>query len=1021
MDNELAENALDILRDTENEWSEAARQAALEARRRTMEAHGKTREAAKTQGTQASQASADASIQATARAVKGATQAEPQACPGCYDTDAVREHRTAAEAHKEAMDKHAREGNLEAAKAHRAAYKAHDAARREAMKDAKAKHDKLYAPRTANRAVDDYGLALSAVNLANNALRILNAHPHQGRHLESGEYLPKGGNVGRKQVEKAARLGYEDYDSPFEEEDEPDTEADLTEEPEGDDGRETAELERDRGPTGNEASPGEFVATLLRAAPVAHRLHLQTRSFAAHSALDGLYKGLPGLVDDVVEAYQGNHGVITTYGEGESISANDPASFVRSLVRYVKDNRSSLGTDTEIQNAVDEIASLLDSTLYKLSTLNAKNCGEGMKPTLNATCPECGGEMFDGECEDCGYTLNEDCGGMPSGEGEQTRPRRKHGFMGDTKNDEPIAGGSGSPSGAFYKGEGETPSEYKGEGHAPHGVETPIYEGGGVKGAENEANFVSEKQRRYMWSQEPDIAESWAHGEHTSEGPHRMPTETGKDVKGPQAKASRKAMREKMKAKVSNALPETSAQDPHQASKIAAAASLHTEHSGAFGHAQEAMRRSGDEDCKGAARKHLKAAEQHESEATKERSAKNFSEADQHDHAAGLHRKAASMHLAHNAFYSSKMKAPVAPTPEPEEPPPSLDATIPPVGGARAAGDASPAGLGGTQITSGPTQPGPAPEMPPSIDSSTNKKKSTRNQQRGTETMTAKEFRNLMIANCQCEADRTAVADLTEHGLGVLYNAAKAKVKKETGKQFKKRMEKEESRETGAGGDFDETEGKRFGGAMAAGYSPDQAAAIAYGPSRNSLTGNAKAEGSNADVTGKGGKGIQAGGEEDEEELGQYQLKKNRGNPFDDEDEDEEDDDDMSHNQQRTPITQRLTAEELSVWNVAKEIEHNERIRLVRALTANLEGPDRKEARNEYMRYPIPKLRQLLRWHGTTRNAYVPPSQGGPSYLGAGAPALNVYGGGGNAAPSDTEGLDLPTMNYGDDRQQEVG
>lgn len=44
--------------------------------------------------------------------------------------------------------------------------------------------------------------------------------------------------------------------------------------------------------------------------------------------------------------------------------------------------------------------------------------------------------------------------------------------------------------------------------------------------------FKSEKQRRFMWSQHPEIAEKWAHGEHSKKGKgkkHKMPK---KDKKG---------------------------------------------------------------------------------------------------------------------------------------------------------------------------------------------------------------------------------------------------------------------------------------------------------------------------------------------------------------------------------------------------------------------------------------------------------------------------------------------------------
>ena len=31
-------------------------------------------------------------------------------------------------------------------------------------------------------------------------------------------------------------------------------------------------------------------------------------------------------------------------------------------------------------------------------------------------------------------------------------------------------------------------------------------------------HFKSEKQRRFMWSQHPEIAEKWAHGKHSTKG-----------------------------------------------------------------------------------------------------------------------------------------------------------------------------------------------------------------------------------------------------------------------------------------------------------------------------------------------------------------------------------------------------------------------------------------------------------------------------------------------------------------------
>ncbi len=46
----------------------------------------------------------------------------------------------------------------------------------------------------------------------------------------------------------------------------------------------------------------------------AHIFHLQTPSFAAHTALQLYYEGIVPLVDGFVESYQGKNGIITGYG-----------------------------------------------------------------------------------------------------------------------------------------------------------------------------------------------------------------------------------------------------------------------------------------------------------------------------------------------------------------------------------------------------------------------------------------------------------------------------------------------------------------------------------------------------------------------------------------------------------------------------------------------------------------------------------------------------------------------------------
>ena len=54
----------------------------------------------------------------------------------------------------------------------------------------------------------------------------------------------------------------------------------------------------------------DFVGTLFLARDVAHSVHLNTRSFAKHSALNSFYDEVVELADKFAEAYQGRHGLI---------------------------------------------------------------------------------------------------------------------------------------------------------------------------------------------------------------------------------------------------------------------------------------------------------------------------------------------------------------------------------------------------------------------------------------------------------------------------------------------------------------------------------------------------------------------------------------------------------------------------------------------------------------------------------------------------------------------------------------
>lgn len=112
-----------------------------------------------------------------------------------------------------------------------------------------------------------------------------------------------------------------------------------------------------------------LVMQLFHARTNAHVLHLRTRSYAAHKALNEFYDDIVDLSDDLAESYQGRYG-IQDYPELPYKPESDPVMMLRGLRRYIDDNRQAMCQHSEIQNTIDEIVTLLNSTLYKLENLS---------------------------------------------------------------------------------------------------------------------------------------------------------------------------------------------------------------------------------------------------------------------------------------------------------------------------------------------------------------------------------------------------------------------------------------------------------------------------------------------------------------------------------------------------------------------------------------------------------------------------------------------------------------------------
>lgn len=115
----------------------------------------------------------------------------------------------------------------------------------------------------------------------------------------------------------------------------------------------------------------DFVGMLFLARDVTHSVHLNTRSYAKHMALNTFYDEIVDLADTFAEAYQGRHGLIGPISLMSAKKTTNVTEFLESQLEEIESARYDVceKTDTPIQNIIDEIVGLYLTTLYKLRFL----------------------------------------------------------------------------------------------------------------------------------------------------------------------------------------------------------------------------------------------------------------------------------------------------------------------------------------------------------------------------------------------------------------------------------------------------------------------------------------------------------------------------------------------------------------------------------------------------------------------------------------------------------------------------
>jgi DNA-binding ferritin-like protein len=110
---------------------------------------------------------------------------------------------------------------------------------------------------------------------------------------------------------------------------------------------------------------------LFLARDVTHSVHLNTRSYSKHKALQKFYENIIDRADTFAEAYQGRRGLIGPIALMSAKKTENVVAFLEDQLAELEAMRYEVcdKEDAPLQNLIDGIIELYLSTLYKLKFL----------------------------------------------------------------------------------------------------------------------------------------------------------------------------------------------------------------------------------------------------------------------------------------------------------------------------------------------------------------------------------------------------------------------------------------------------------------------------------------------------------------------------------------------------------------------------------------------------------------------------------------------------------------------------
>jgi len=115
----------------------------------------------------------------------------------------------------------------------------------------------------------------------------------------------------------------------------------------------------------------DFVGLFFLARDVTHSVHLNTRSYSKHKALQKFYENIIDLADSFAETYQGRYGLLGPISLMSAKKTSNVIEFLENQLAEIESVRYDVcdKDDTPLQNLIDGIIELYLRTLYKLRFL----------------------------------------------------------------------------------------------------------------------------------------------------------------------------------------------------------------------------------------------------------------------------------------------------------------------------------------------------------------------------------------------------------------------------------------------------------------------------------------------------------------------------------------------------------------------------------------------------------------------------------------------------------------------------